>query len=134
MNGLDLDVSGVLKVYPIILTTDRSFSALGVNALVIREFSNMIKNSPIYKEVFISIPIIMELDTMILCAKRLHDGAIILSDILDEYLLERNRLISFSTYMYDNYIKKKIPEASEIEFLFGEVSQKIDESKTTQRG
>lgn len=134
MNELDPDVSYISKVYPIILTTDRSFSAIGVNALVIQEFSNMIKNNPIYKEVFISVPIIMELDTMILCAKELHDGTIILSDILDEYLLEINRLTPFSTYMYDNYLKKKTPEASEIEFLFGELSHKIDESKTTQRG
>ena len=134
MNELDPDVSYVSKVYPIILTTDRSFSAIGVNALVIQEFSNMIKNNPIYKEVFISVPIIMELDTMILCAKELHDGAIVLSDILDEYLLEINRLTPFSTYMYDNYLKKKIPESSEIEFLFGEVLHKIDESKSTQQG
>lgn len=134
MSELDPDVSYISKVYPIILTTDRSFSAIGVNALVIQEFSNMIKNNPIYKEVFISVPIIMELDTMILCAKELHDGTIILSDILDKYLLEINRLTPFSTYMYDNYLKNKTPEASEIEFLFGELSHKIDESKTTQRG
>lgn len=101
---------------------------------MIQEFSNMIKNNPIYKEVFISVPIIMELDTMILCAKELHDGTIILCDILDEYLLEINRLTPFSTYMYDNYLKKKTPEASEMEFLFGEVLHKIDESKTIQQG
>lgn len=47
MNELDPGVSYVSKVYPIILTTDRSFSAIGVNALVIQEFSNMIKNNSI---------------------------------------------------------------------------------------
>lgn len=134
MNELDSNVSCVSKVYPIILTTDRAFSAIGVNTLVIQEFSNMITKNPVKGNVFISIPIIMELDTMILCAKELHDGTIILSDILDEYLLETNRLTPFSAYMYDNYLKKKTPEASEIQFLFGELSHKIDESRTTQRG
>ena len=113
MNELDSNVSCVSKVYPIILTTDRSFSAIGVNALVIREFSNMITRNPVEGKVFISVPIIMELDTMILCAKELHNGTMVLSDVLDEYLLEKNRLTPFSAYVYDKYIKTKIPEQSE---------------------
>ena len=121
MNELDSNVSCVSKVYPIILTTDRAFSATGVNALVIQEFSNMITQNPVEGEVLISVPIIMELDTMILCAKELHDGTIILSNVLDEYLLEIeiNRLTPFSAYVYDKYIKTKIPEQSEENFLFG---------------
>lgn len=119
MNELDSNVSCVSKVYPIILTTDRAFSAIGVNALVIQEFSNMITQNPVEGKVFISVPIIMELDTMILCAKELHDGTIILSNVLDEYLLEKNRLTPFSAYVYDKYIKTKTPELSEDEFLFG---------------
>lgn len=121
MNELDSNVSCVSKVYPIILTTDRAFSATGVNALVIQEFSNMITQNPVEGEVLISVPIIMELDTMILCAKELHDGTIILSNVLDEYLLEieKNRLTPFSAYVYDKYIKTKIPEQSEENFLFG---------------
>ena len=119
MNELDSNVSCVSKVYPIILTTDRAFSAIGVNALVIQEFSNMITKNPVEGKVFISVPIIMELDTMILCAKELHDGTMVLSDVLDEYLLEKNRLTPFSAYVYDKYIKTKTQDLSEGEFLFG---------------
>ena len=102
------------------MTTNRAFSATGVNALVIQEFSNMITQNPVEGEVLISELIIMELDTMILCAKELHDGTIILSNVLDEYLLEKNRLTPFSAYVYDKYIKTKATFAqSEENFLFG---------------
>lgn len=122
MTEFDPSVTNVSEVYPIILTTDRSFSAIGVNALVTQEFSRMKKDHPINKKIFISIPIIVELDTIILCAKELHDKTTNLREMLKKYLRENSsKLIPFSTYMYDNYLKKKKMELSEIELLFGDL-------------
>lgn len=120
MEEFDSSINNISEIYPIIVTTDRSFSAIGVNAFVTQEFSDIISNNPINKKVFISVPVIMGLDTLISCAKELSDGTISLKDILDKYLQEANLLNSFDIYMYDNYLKNKRLQASEIEFLFGE--------------
>lgn len=120
MEEFDSSINNISEIYPIIVTTDRSFSAIGVNAFVTQEFSDIISNNPINKKVFISVPVIMGLDTLISCAKELSDGTISLKDILDKYLQEANLLNSFDIYMYDNYFKNKRLQASETEFLFGE--------------
>lgn len=47
MDKIDPDVKQIKSVFPIIMTTDRSFSAMGVNLVVIEEYAKILKTHPI---------------------------------------------------------------------------------------
>lgn len=117
MEDLDSDVSNVSHVYPVIVTTDRSFSAIGVNRFVIQEFSKWIQSSPIISSTFITVPIIMELDTLVLCANMLHEGTITLQGLLDGYI-QSGMLGSLDAYVKDRCLKGRVWNESDVKFLF----------------
>lgn len=117
MKDLDPDVLKVSRVYPIIVTTDRSFSAMGVNRFVIQEFSKWIQSSTITSNRTIAVPVIMELDTLALCANMLHEEALTLQSLLDEYI-QSEMLGSLDVYVKDRYLKGKVWNKSDVNFLF----------------
>ena len=117
VKDLDPGVFNVSKVYPIIVTTDRSFSAMGVNRFVIQEFSTWIKSSPIISSTFITVPIIVELDTLVLCANMLHEGTLTLQGLLDGYI-QSGMWGSLEVYAKDGCLKGKVWNESDIKFLF----------------
>lgn len=118
VRDIDPDIDLVSKVYPIIVTTDRSFSAIGVNRFVIQEFSKWMK-SPLSIPCLVTVPIIMGLDTLILCADMLHEGVLTLHDLLDGYI-QTNKLASLDVYVKDTHLKGKVWSKSDLEFLFGD--------------
>lgn len=118
VRDIDPDIDMVLKVYPIIVTTDRSFSAIGVNQFVIQEFSKWMK-SPLSIPCLVTVPIIMGLDTLILCANMLHEGVLTLHDLLDEYI-QTNKLASLDVYVNDTHLEGKVRSKSDLKFLFGD--------------
>ena len=118
VRDIDPDIDLVSKVYPIIVTTDRSFSAIGVNRFVIQEFSKWMK-SPLSIPCLVTVPIIMGLDTLILCADMLHEGVLTLHDLLDGYI-QTNKLMSLDVYVKDTHLKGKVWSKSDLEFLFGD--------------
>lgn len=118
VRDIDPDIDLASKVYPIIVTTDRSFSAIGVNRFVIQEFSKWMK-SPLSIPCLVTVPIIMGLDTLILCADMLHEGVLTLHDLLDGYI-QTNKLASLDVYVKDTHLKGKVWSKSDLEFLFGD--------------
>ena len=118
MRDMDPGIDKVSIVYPIIVTTDRSFSAIGVNRFVIQEFSEWMK-SPLSIPCLVTVPIIMELDTLILCADMLHEGVLTLHDLLDEYI-QTDKLASLAAYVNDTHLKGKVWSKSDLKFLFGD--------------
>lgn len=128
-NTIDPDVKQVKRVFPVIMTTDRSFSALGVNLVVIEEYDKIRKAHPIGTPVFISVPIIMDMDIIIKCANRLNIGAFKLDEILMSYIVKNNYNLSpFNTYVIDNYLCKRPFDAENTNFLFGDFIEGLNEN------
>lgn len=121
MDAIDKGVKDVEKIFPIILTTDRAYSALGVQMHIVNEFS---KFPNINFRGFYAIPIIIDFDTLIDLSYRLNRGELHFESLLLDYLLKnKTRLAPFLNYVEDNYKRKyrgKLLE-EEIKFLFGDM-------------
>lgn len=124
---VDPGIKDVVEVFPIILTTDRVFSAMGVNRLVIEEYSRIIEQHKIDVPVFISVPVIMDFDTIIKCGYRLKIGQFKLPEMLRKYILyNEGNLGPFNTFIIDEYINKLPYEPKSTEFLFGDFVESIN--------
>lgn len=129
MDKIDPDVKQIKSVFPIIMTTDRSFSAMGVNLVVIEEYAKILKTHPIKIPVFISIPIIMGIDTIIKCAHRFNNATYDLNKMLRAYIDKNNlNLIPFDTFVQANYLRKYPFDEENTKFLFGDFIDRVSSS------
>lgn len=123
MDAIDPEIKDVERIYPIVVTTDRAFSAIGVQALVIRENS---KFPPAMFNGFVSIPIVVDFDTLIDMSYRLHNGTVQLEMLFQDYLfLCKSKVEPFSTYIRDKYKRKgaKAFTKEEVKYLYEEAIQ-----------
>lgn len=119
----DENVSLIKKICPIIITTDSAFSSLGVNALVIEAF-NKIKNEKGYKfgGVFVSVPVIVDLDSLIKLGYMFSIKEINLWGVIYNYLVDNKFGIApFSAYVMDSILKHHTMTKEEHNFLFAEM-------------
>lgn len=114
--------------FPILVTTDRCFDALGINSLIIQEFSSVLVNKFNYLSGHVKMPIIINVDTLIDIMYRLRIGKIEFDTILLEYLSifddGLNTSISmmpFSSFVYDYYKMESSLLKDENQFLFGDL-------------
>lgn len=127
-DAIDQEVKQVKNVFPIIMTTDRSFSALGVNLVVIQEYDKIRNVHPIEIPVFISVPVIMDMDIIIKCANRLNNGTFKLEDMLMSYIAKNHfNLSPFNTFVIDNYLCKRPFDPENTKFLFGDFIDGLNE-------
>lgn len=123
MDAIDPEIKDVERIYPIVVTTDRAFSAIGVQALVIRESS---KFPPAMFNGFVSIPIVVDFDTLIDMSYRLHKGTVQFETLFQDYLfLCKSKVEPFSTYIRDKYKRKgaKAFTKEEVKYLYEEAIQ-----------
>lgn len=121
LDAIDPNVKHVKSVFPIIMTTDRSFSALGANLVVIEEYDKIRRAHPINMPVFTSVPIIMDIDTIIKCANRLNNRTFNFGEMLIAYIAKNNYNLSpFNTFVIDNYLHRQLFDAGNANFLFGD--------------
>lgn len=126
-DNIDKDVKDIKNIFPIIMTTDRSFSALGVNLLVIEEFKKIMDKHPITSNVFISIPIIMDMDIIIKCANRLHGGFWDFGKMLSRYIMQNtNNLIPFNAFILENYLCNSQFDKENMKFLFTDFIDRLN--------
>lgn len=121
LDSLDNNWESVKSIYPIIIVTDTAFSAIGVNALIVEKYIEIARRAPIDKDVFIHIPTIIDIDTLIHLSYRISEGFIDLAIVLNEY--HKNNyfhLKPFTTVMYDQYINGHILTRDELKHLFGD--------------
>lgn len=121
----DSGISNIRHVYPIIITTDTAFSAIGVNALVNLEFSNLVQTKYHFSNtnVFIRLPLILDYDTLLKLSWRIATNKLSLASIIDIYLRDiKNgyKLVPFSTYIIDSYLRGKKVSEQENDFLLGD--------------
>ena len=117
MDELDNGVSEIKEIYPIVLVvSDKSYSALGINGLVNEEFNNIIKaKSYNFKDVVIKSPIIVDYESLLRMGRRLHEGIISFKQLLDGYLSNFAGWpnSSFISYCQDFYLLKQAIEDNE---------------------
>lgn len=117
LQALDPDVANVQEYYPIVVTTDRTFSALAIEYFIIDKFAELIKKWNIPS--FVRIPMVLDLDTMFIMSKRVSDGLISFPDIVNQYLnLNDMHVASFETFYTDTYRDYKQMNEDDIKFLF----------------
>ena len=109
MDKMDPDVRKVKRVYQIIITTDRSYSAIGISNMLVELYLEMLKEKPLGKTTpFVSIPFIIEFDTLFRLAYRLHTGKLNLDSLLWEYInLNVHSLSPFASFVEDFHKLKK---------------------------
>lgn len=120
MDAIDPEIKDVERIYPIVVVTDRAFSAIGVQALVIRESS---KFPPTMFEGFVAIPIVVDFDTLIDMSYRLHTGAVEFEALFQDYLfLCKTKIQPFSGYIRERYKRKgaKAFTTEEVRYLYEE--------------
>lgn len=120
MDGLDPDVSKVTDIVPIVVTTDRAFSAIGVQALVVEEYN---KYPTIHFGGFISVPIVIELDTLIDLSYRFNVGILDFTNVIKDYIYKKcSNLQPFSTFIVDKYARPgNVISRNELEYLYAEI-------------
>lgn len=118
MDTLDPDVQKVKTVVPLILTTDRTFSSLGVQRILAEESEQIMRDYHIDKPIFITQPIVVDFDTLVICASKLHKGTLKLDVMIHEYL-QKNRLYlsPFSAFVIDNCLRKSKITKNDIQFV-----------------
>ena len=85
---IDDGVKDVKHIFPLIITTDRAFSAMGVNLAVIEEFNNIRQRKYVFKQsVMIYVPVIMNIDSLISLSYRLHTSKLQLGNLLLDYIM-----------------------------------------------
>lgn len=117
MDGLDPEVQNVKAVVPVILTTDRAFSSIGIQRLLIEESIQIMKEHPIGRDIFISQPIVVDFDILVSCGYKLQQRELDLSDMFSRYLLANKlNLAPFNTFVMDNYLKRRKNTEEDIKF------------------
>ena len=106
-------------VYPVVTVVDSAFSALGVALATVRKFCEFAQNYETVKQRLTHIvPVtIIDMDTLFILSKRLHDKELDLFTLIEEY---QNRLCtkgydlydmpSFSSFIADKYPMDNIKE------------------------
>ena len=121
MDKLDAEISKIKYVFPIITVTDSAFSAMGVNAVVIESFMNLIKKYQFQKDVFISRPIIIDYNDMLYLSYRLNKGVLKLKNVLLDFIKRSWKNVqSFSSFIQDEYKIENKDTQDEMKYMFPE--------------
>lgn len=137
MHPLDTEAENADMIFPIIVTTDRAFSAMGINYMIIPEFSQLARQ---YKmNTHIAPVVIMDYDTLFMLCNQLHEGKLDLETIINAYtskLLNSPNGIdfisSFYTFAYDEY--RQIEETEEqLNYVLGDLVKDLAEISDTSK-
>lgn len=117
MHDYDVDAKKSDLVYPVVTVLDSAFSSLGVALATVRKFSEQAQEYDIIKEELTHVaPItIIDIDTLFILSKRLHEGKLDLFSLIGEYqrvLCTKGKDIyeqpSFSSFIADKYPLSKM--------------------------
>lgn len=126
MQDYDADAKKSELVYPIVTVLDSAFSSLGVALATVRKFCEQAQGYDTIKEKLSHVlPLtIIDIDTLFILSKRLHDGNLDLFSLIEDYqkvLCSRGKDIydmpSFASFIADNYPIEEIKEEDNRFFL-----------------
>lgn len=133
MQHLDSDAKKADMVYPVVTVLDSAFSSLGVALATARKFCEQAQGYDTINEKLTHVaPItIIDIDTLFILSKRLHDGELDLFSLIGEYqrvLCTKGKDVyeqpSFSSFIADNYPLKEIKEEDNV-FLLSNYYEEI---------
>ncbi len=127
MDALDPDVSKVTSIFPLLITTDMAFSAMGVNLVVTEEFDRIRSAKYSFKQpVMIYVPVIANLDSIILLSYRLHTSALQLNELLKDYIMGNwLNIASFDNYVWDECKEKHVERKGGLDYLLGNLVTQV---------
>lgn len=123
--SFDSNVDEVTTIYPVLITYDKTYSALGVNAFIKKKVPTLKKKIANYylkkdgietswEKYLIKNPVIIDIDTLIIYSQELKEKKLHLLDLLNEYINYTENVFteicSFYTFMMDQH---KIDQMSE---------------------
>lgn len=142
----DAECDKAKKIYPVLVTYDKAYSAIGVNEYVNKKVSaikpRVLKS---YKDVYnkdvqigdldIQKAVIIDIDTLIMYAMQLKNNELDLFELIDEYNSKCNpeepNLSSFYTFMMDSH--RLGPQGEEfIKLLYGDILEEDSEDANAQ--
>jgi len=137
----DPEFCKVDKIYPVLITSDKAYSSIGVNEYVNKKVSTIkTRLSKYYKNKFgkalkisqfnVQRPVIIDLDTLIMYSLILNRGSLDIFDLINEYNgLGKNGepiLLSFYTFMMD-YHKIGAQGNDFIQLLYGDIIETVED-------
>lgn len=118
---IDSNVDNVTDVYPIVVTTDRAFSAMGISQLIFEKFSELLKQYNFGKRM-IYLPVVVDYDTLFALAYKIHNKELSLSDLIHRFLNDKDRAAkSFYSKFNEEEIRRDYNIKEENKFLFGDI-------------
>ena len=121
MEEIDPEVANVTEVYPIVITTDRAFSAMGVSELLFGKFSELIAQYNFGKRMIYS-PTIIDYDTLFALSYKIHNKELSLADLIHRFLNDKERASkSFYSKFNEEEIRKDYNIKEENKFLFSDI-------------
>lgn len=128
LDVMGVDISGIKEVFPIVVTTDTSFNALGVNALVKQEFARLKKESGISIPVRVLSPVIMDFDTLFNLIIPLREQRLNMGNLLYQYINKCSHPY-FSTMPFCGFVNDdiRVPllKKEDIKVIFGDLLRMI---------
>lgn len=127
MDALDPGVKVVTSIYPLLVTTDMAFSAMGVNLTVTEEFDKIMRAKYSFKQnVMIYVPVITNLDSIVLLSYRLHISSLQLDTLLKDYIVGNwLNLASFDTYVLDECQEGQADRVGGLNYLLGNLVAQV---------
>ena len=127
MDAIDPGVAIISCIYPLIITTDLTYSALGVNLTVTEEFDKIRKAKyQFLKNIMIYVPIIINLDSLILLSYRLHKTSLQLNGLIHDFILGNwLNISSFDNYVLDECKEKQKEREDGLAYLLGDTVRQV---------
>lgn len=121
LEKIDTYVDNVTDVYPIVVTTDRAFSAMGVSQLIFEKYSELSKKYNFGKRM-VYLPIVVDYDTLFALAYKIHNNELSLEDLIHRYLEDKDRAAkSFYSKFNEEEIRGNKNIKEENKFLFDNI-------------
>lgn len=127
MDSIDPDVKDVTSIYPLLITTDMAFSSMGVNLTVTEEFDKIMKAKYSFQQpVMIYLPVIANLDSIIMLSYRLHTSKLQLNELLKDYIVGNwLNIASFDNYVLDECKENQAEREGGLNYLLGATVEQV---------
>jgi len=127
MDKIDPHINGIKHIFPLIVTTDSAFSAMGANLAVIEEFDSIRQRKYHFDQhIIIYIPVIINIDSLISLSYKLHTTKSQLSELLMAYINGNwKNISSFDNYVFDELSRNEKDIPDELAYLLGPMVAKV---------
>lgn len=120
-NGIDASI--IKNVFPIVITTDAAFSALGVSALIKQEFNKLMQAHKFdTKDAMIWAPVILDFDTLFNLVIPFRSSHISIGNLLKDYIIKCSyseySMLPFSGFIKD-YVSLPNLKKEDISIIYG---------------